>query len=176
MALFNVQFKKTPSVRFQLSLSDQDIDKLQEFELGNSESLSTSIEKMWIYIRLKSFPQYHPIMSKIALGALINNNLIDKETAECTLEQLSEQRSLFKIMNIIGEDTQSRMEFEKKITNIICRMNLKGVAMVHQEIQKYLDAIANGTPSLDVNLMTRLLTLSEKTGKESLIKRFQLIK
>ncbi len=51
--------------------------------------------------------------------ALIDNDLIDKETAENTLKGLTEQRAIIQIASVITEKSQARETFKKSAMDII---------------------------------------------------------
>ena len=141
--MINIQFKKTQNIVFQLTLSKEEL-----YDIPKNIDLSTYIEDVYDCLQYDVYPIYHHILSKIVTRALIQNDLINKETAQTLIKFSAATKLQSQILDILCEEPQPPKSFENSLQNIIVKTDIAQNEIIHRNLTLFLSAIQGGTPSL----------------------------
>ena len=134
----------------RVGLNDEEFNRIR-----TPSELKRHIDDAKKYLDAGGQPKYEPIISRVVARALIENELVDVDTATSLIQHQASDRYLLQILNLIGgggEEDTTKSEFRKSLTDVSSTASNESKESVTKELSKYLTVLQGGTPSLDPEL------------------------
>lgn len=137
----------------RVGLNEEEFNRIR-----TPSELKCHIDSAKKYLDAGGQPKFEPIVSRVVARALVENELVDIDTAASLIQHQAGDRYLLQILNLIGggTTTTTQSEFRESLADVSSAASDESKEAAMKELSKYLTVLQGGTPSLDPDLKERV--------------------